>query len=247
MDRAHLVQLTKDVYRLTLLFPKREPLRWKIREAGNDLLAGFIAQRNNNAATVRECAEIIVSFLEVALDQDWVSPASILEVKKVYDTMIQPPAAAEAVTPQREGQIEIATENVKSERLIIYAPAAAARPLIENRAGMADKKTVTVKTSVLQEQSVAAENSVTDEGEEGHNQPKQDQGTLSEGQIIRQNRIAEYLKEMGQAQVWEIQKIFPLVSKRTIRRDFRSMVKQGIIVRIGERNKTYYKLKVNTI
>jgi predicted HTH transcriptional regulator len=68
---------------------------------------------------------------------------------------------------------------------------------------------------------------------------------LTEGQALRQNRIIEYLKEKGQAQVWEIQKIFPDISKRTIRRDFRSLLKQGLIERIGERNRTYYKLKVN--
>jgi Fic family protein len=45
--------------------------------------------------------------------------------------------------------------------------------------------------------------------------------------------------------VWEIQKIFPDISKRTIRRDFRNLLKQKLIERVGERNKTYYKMKVN--
>jgi len=72
-------------------------------------------------------------------------------------------------------------------------------------------------------------------------------GELTDGQILRQNSIVEYLKEKGQAQVWEIQKIFPNISKRTIRRDFRSLLKQELIERVGERNRTYYKMKVNII
>jgi DNA-binding HxlR family transcriptional regulator len=58
----------------------------------------------------------------------------------------------------------------------------------------------------------------------------------------RQKKILEVLKEKGQAQVGEIKEIFPDVSKRTIRRDFRQMLKMGLIKRIGEKNKTFYTL-----
>jgi predicted HTH transcriptional regulator len=59
----------------------------------------------------------------------------------------------------------------------------------------------------------------------------------------RHQKILEILKEKGQAQVWEIKKIFPEVSKRTLRRDFDYFLKQGIIERIGEKNNTSYKIK----
>jgi len=36
----------------------------------------------------------------------------------------------------------------------------------------------------------------------------------------------------------------PNVSKRTLRRDFEFLLKQGIVERIGERNETFYKIKV---
>jgi len=61
----------------------------------------------------------------------------------------------------------------------------------------------------------------------------------------RQEKILEILKEKGRAQVWEIQKIFPEVTKRTLRRDFEHMLAQGLIERIGERNETFYRLKVD--
>jgi DNA-binding HxlR family transcriptional regulator len=58
----------------------------------------------------------------------------------------------------------------------------------------------------------------------------------------RQKKILEILKERGQAQVGEIKEVFPDISKRTIRRDFRQMLKMGLIKRIGEKNKTFYTL-----
>jgi DeoR/GlpR family transcriptional regulator of sugar metabolism len=59
----------------------------------------------------------------------------------------------------------------------------------------------------------------------------------------RQKKILEILKEKGKIQVGQIKEFFPNVSKRTLRRDFQSLVKKGIIERIGEKNKTFYQLK----
>ena len=84
-----------------------------------------------------------------------------------------------------------------------------------------------------------------DEAEEGPEDGGNNGQALSASQVTRQNRIMEFLKEKGDAQVWEIQEIFPGVSKRTIRRDFVSLLKQGLIERTGERNTTAYRLRIN--
>jgi len=62
----------------------------------------------------------------------------------------------------------------------------------------------------------------------------------------RQETILKILKEKGQAQVWEIQQIFPEVTKRTLRRDFENLLNQGLIERMGERNGTFYQPKGRT-
>jgi len=59
----------------------------------------------------------------------------------------------------------------------------------------------------------------------------------------RHQKILEVLKEKGQVQVWEIKKILPEISKRTLRRDFDTLLKQGLIERIGEKNNTSYHIK----
>lgn len=155
MDKDFLIELTNGLYRLTLLFPKKEPLRYKMRELADDILA----------KPIEKDLEILESFFEVAKAQNWVSPSDILEIQKEYS--------------------KIREELKKSD---------------------------------------------------GNRTP------INLGD--RQETILKILKEKGQAQVWEIQKIFPEVTKRTLRRDFESLLNQGLIERIGERNETFYQLKV---
>ena len=47
MDKNIFIKLAKDVYQLTLLFPSKEPLRYKIRDAADDIIAGFIIKEND--------------------------------------------------------------------------------------------------------------------------------------------------------------------------------------------------------
>lgn len=65
------------------------------------------------------------------------------------------------------------------------------------------------------------------------------QSNLSE----RCGKILEILRQKERAQVWEFKKIFPEVTKRTLRRDFEFLLKQGLVERAGEDNNIYYKMK----
>jgi hypothetical protein len=182
MEREFLVQLTSNLYRLTLLFPKKEPLRYKIREAADDILAH----------PSEKDIETLSRFLEVALDQNWVSPSDILAIKLAYD-------------------------NLKSS-------------LSEEKPG---KKIGSLGSEPVEEgfqQSV-----------EGYlHQPV----AVTAGHLVeRHEKILDFLKENGRAQVWQIKQILSDVSKRTLRRDFEHLLKQGTIERIGERNNTFYQLK----
>ena len=69
--------------------------------------------------------------------------------------------------------------------------------------------------------------------------PANPHGILSE----RCRKILEILRQKEKAQVWEFKKIFPEVTKRTLRRDFEFLLKQGLIDRAGENNNIYYKIR----
>jgi hypothetical protein len=101
MDRAFLIQLTNAVYRLTLFFPKKEPLRYKMREVAVDILA----------KTDEKDLEILNSFFEVALIQNWVKPADILTLKGEYDSLKGRLSEQEPISSEPEASKEMTIFN----------------------------------------------------------------------------------------------------------------------------------------
>ena len=59
----------------------------------------------------------------------------------------------------------------------------------------------------------------------------------------RYKRILEIIKEKKEAQVRDLKEIFPQISKRTIRRDFDYLLRKGLVERVGDKNRTLYKLR----
>lgn len=95
MDKDYFIQLTANLYRLTLLFPRKEPLRYKIRELADDILANLISASSKNPNQSRKLAEncslpilkdleVLNSFFEIAKNQNWVSPFDVLRIQEEY-------------------------------------------------------------------------------------------------------------------------------------------------------------------
>lgn len=155
MDKDFLIHLTNNIYKLTLLFPKKEPLRYKMRELATDILS----------KKTEKDLQVLDSFFEVAKSQNWVSPTDILVVQEEY-------------------------ANLREQLIVEVKP----QQLISQMGN-------------------------------------------------RQEKILEFLKKYGKTQVWQVQQIFPELTKRTLRRDFEQMLNQGLIERIGDRNETFYQIK----
>lgn len=192
MNKSYYIQLTNNLYRLTLFFPKKEPLRYKMREVGDDVLAKILLLLRENSikpktliADIEKDLEILDSFFEVAKVQNWISPFDILEIQKEYTKI--------------RGEFERFSTIEREEKPAIGLPS-------------------------IQVETIKNPMNITE----------------------RQSRILEFLKERGRAQVGELKSFFPDISKRTLRRDFKDMLKQNLIERVGERNETFYILKVRT-
>ena len=95
MDKNYLLKTTTNLYRLTLLFPKKEPLRFKTRELAGDIMAKgteLLAGLNYSQKTITELKgylEIMDSYLELAKNQDWVSPFDVLEIQQEYANIMK--------------------------------------------------------------------------------------------------------------------------------------------------------------
>lgn len=180
IEKNFLIQLTTHLYQLTLLFPKKEPLRYKMREVADEILISFL-KKNFSQNPVLEDLEILDSFFEITKNQNWVSQDKISTLQKEYRRL-----------KSKIGEV-------------LRAPGCSNAILVPD---FSSKK----------EENFSKLNP-------------------------RQEKIIEFFKKNEKAQVWQIKQIFPNISKRTLRRDLKFLLKQGIIERIGERNNTFYILK----
>ncbi len=94
MDKKFFVELTNDLYRLTILFPKEEPIRIKLRSLADDVLAHLITILQGSGEEKREAAKkvertlgILESMLEIAEDQKWVEEEEFKDVKEKYQSI----------------------------------------------------------------------------------------------------------------------------------------------------------------
>ena len=191
MDKDNLIQLTNNLYKLTLLFPKKEPLRYKMREIADEILDKCLRE-NPGQNSVKDDLEVLDGFFGVAKEQSWVQAAELLKIQEEYN--------------------KIKVETKESSKAVQEAPKLLEKP----------------KKEIIESRPV---------------QPVAPAASMINP---RQEKILEFLKEKGRAQVWQVKQIFPEVTKRTIRRDFESMLKQRVIERVGEKNDTFYKLKSRT-
>jgi len=206
MDKEELLKASRNLYRLTLLFPKKEPLRYKLRGLADEILAnavfistGTFHQSKNLIFETEKQLEVLDSYLELAKSQNWVSPTDILEMQEEYATIKKElTRAATLNTLEKREELEILEDGVEEEKEAEVFTAL-------RTAGAFDSR-----------QKERAE---------------------------REEAILAILKERGKVQVGDLKEAFPQISKRTLRRDVKFLVKEGIVERVGERNDTFYQLK----
>jgi len=221
MDKDFLIQLTNALYGLTLLFPKKEPLRYKMRELADEILEDLIKLSTPNfkltEARPLSALEVLDSFFEVAKAQSWVKADNILAIQRDYAKLKDEFEKAKV----DERQLSLVIEDEEGDAS--SSPAEFMKPA-------EDKKTLEGEDKPTETILFALESRT-----ESH--------SLKAGSMLeRQEKIMDFLKENGRVQVWQVKQILPEVTKRTLRRDFEYMLSQGLIERMGERNDTYYQV-----
>lgn len=84
-DKNSLIGLTLAVYRVTDLFPEREPLRYSIREAANKVIACCFT---NDADGLVSNIELLKSYFSVAKTRDWLKEENFSILEKEYCALI---------------------------------------------------------------------------------------------------------------------------------------------------------------
>jgi len=241
MNKNDIVNLTNRVYALTLLFPKKEPLRWKLREAAADVLA---------ASARQDCDELPVDdleamdcFFEVAKEQKWVKEAELLSIQQEYVNLRgQNCSFQDDLLCLRQEVVEPSIEPI----MLFPVPLSGTEAPLSG----APESTELEPESVIEEE---AEPELEMEAEPVDAEPVEEEKEPSplggaaarNGLNPRQGKILGIIKERERVQVGEVKDAFPTVDKRTLRRDFRSLLEQGFIERLGQKNDTFYRLKVS--
>ena len=100
MEKQRVIQLTNGLYRLAQLFPKKEPLRYKIRGVAIDILEKslrVISEPETKQGDTEDDLRpeilndigIMQAFLTIAKEQNWVRAEEILSISKGYDILKQ--------------------------------------------------------------------------------------------------------------------------------------------------------------
>lgn len=123
MTNEELIQLTNELYRITILFPKKEPLRYKIREIADDIIEdlltlGAASYKNDKRQSVLTNLEALKSFIEIARNQKWVEEEAILNLTSKYDsikTELEAELKEEVISFSEKERVKEADEGI-SER-----------------------------------------------------------------------------------------------------------------------------------
>lgn len=248
MDKKDIVELTKKVYKLTLLFPKKEPLRYKIREVANEVLAelvillnldsfnrGDIGQERTKERDIifsaKNNLEIIDSYFEIAKWQNWLSYFDILETQEEY-AKIKENLIKEISRTEMQESLDFDLFARREEIAEALSQPAIKFPIRELRGDKESKRDIWEKGEKWERREI------------GRAREREENGLKLNS---RKEKILKVLEKVGRIQVGEINKLFPEVCKRTIRRDFHKLLEEGIVERLGEKNNTFYKIKSQNI
>ena len=268
MDKENLIQLTNKLYKITLLFPKKEPLRYKIREIADEILENFViwevfhssnptksksVDKQELIFALEKNLEILNTYLEITKWQNWVSYFDILEIEEEYDkikgkiqeeadsfetqkalTLIEKEEAKGLLIEKINKQIEVEREKNENFQNFDIKTAKKRFDLDKPRA-------------FLHQKAQGKPHSYLEEKKSDFSEERFDEIEKQNALNSRKEKILKILREKEKVQVGEISAVFPEVSKRTIRRDFVQLLKQGLIERIGEKNDTFYQLKTQNI
>lgn len=220
----NFVKITNATYKLLDFFPEGDPLKNRAKEKVLEILEnltlvfsakGWASLKKERASVqLLDDIEVLESYLKLAKHQGWINNVNFLIFAKEYEKI-----KSQIIVPKG-----IIRQNLKV--------------VLETRA-LGDKKQLNPGNDVK-----TVDNFESPENIQNQASPKTliNQDQPSHKASARQGRILQILSEKGRAQVSDIIKEIPGITKRTIRRDLYDLLKKGEIVRIGEFNQIFYRI-----
>lgn len=217
------LKLTNAVYKALEYFPESDPLKNRAKDKALSIMESLVSlsdtsgwisfQKEKTKTYILEDIDILLGYLWIAKTQKWLNSANYMIIANEYEKLKQSLKPIISIKMAVQGNLD---NNPKENENI--EPAAPSFSKTEN-----NKEIKTSLSPIL----------------------KNTEAIKKTPEYIppRQEKIIDFLGKNEKAQVMDLQKVLPDVTKRTIRRDLDELMSSGKIVRIGDFNQVFYKIK----
>ena len=231
MTPDFIIRLTLATHKVADILPKQDLLGVQIKDSANKLLASLVLLTQTNPITTEQKKSItpkairdigvLIAFLNYAKRMSKLNPAPLLQKNGAR------------VNPENFLVLEQEYNKVGDFLRQLHQNDSSqnnAEPfdIAQGRQYAEPRGSVRRPASNIQEEQAA---------------PKRDLGTPKPSLSTRQTRILELIRNKDKTQVWELQKVLPEVTKRTLRRDLDDLLQRQLIIRQGEWNEVFYQIR----
>ena len=232
-----LIKLTNALYKVTELFPTKEPLKFAIRKEALDVLFFCISSEKQNATSQLQskevslkkgldCLRMLKTYFAIAEEQKWIDSRNFIVLEESYQFF-------EEKFNQELSQVRLSQDIAKSDPL----------PRTEKREESKKENKPAVSKVLNQEKNSSVSKKVETEISKpvfNHSAGEIDYEKLSSVQL----KVLELLQGSGQLKPNEIHKHFPNVSPRSIRRELQGLKSRHIIDVVGSGRTIGYKINL---
>lgn len=241
----NFIKIIRAAYTLLEFFPDNDPLKYKAKEKALEVLQnvtlihdvdGWSSLKKEKASgDLFDDIEILKSYLKLGKYQGWIGGMNFLILLKELDSLklyIKLPRGS------LKSRLELQNNrgsSIESGQNLEIAAKTDQPNLVENVPVIVEKKKETSKPELLNVKNIVDERIFLQP-------PLPKTSDENAKNAIRREKILGIINTRGSAQVSDIIKEIPNVTKRTIRRDLDELLKKSKIVRNGEWNKIFYQM-----
>lgn len=272
ISEEKIAKLTSAVYKVTSLFPEKEPLKFAMRRESLDVLSSGITlisksvlRQKNKGKSIKNAliaAKSLIHYFDLAEEQEWIDSKNFLVLKKEYLNLI-------FELEEQVLEFEFESRKIFNDKKFLLQNQAGNKDIAigqnqeENQFFLKEKKeeigsNKNIKNDITEEASakLATEtpkvNPVifsTDETAKNDKKKEKDMMAIKSNVVIDyeeltsiQLKTLEILQNKGFLKVSQIGKYFEDASERSIRREIKELKDKSIIVAKGSGRSTFYEL-----
>lgn len=220
------LKLTNAVYKALEYFPESDPLKNRAKDKAllimeslvslNDTSGWISFQKEKTKTYIYEDIDILLGYLWIAKTQKWLNSANYMIIANEYEKLKQ---SLKPIISIKMAVYENLENKPEETQKVVENIAPVAELVLKEKVEVTKKDLAPVLKNT------------------------EAQKRVSDSIPPRQEKIIDFLGKNEKAQVMDLQKVLPDVTKRTIRRDLDELMGSGKIVRMGDFNQVFYKIK----